>query len=245
MSSLQYELVRVCSEKILNVNMNDTVWCKATLPVSRGGLGIRRTEELALPAYLASMFSVSVLVTRIAAHGWEERKNASVLRWQELTALEVPAEPTRHVQKAWDSPLVERCINDLIGRAGNNEATKARLLAASEKESGAWLQALPAASLGTLLDRNALRISCALRLGAVVCQTHECRCGKTVDELGHHGLSCKFSAGRQVRHSQFNNVIHRALCSAQIPAVREPPGISRDNGKRPDGLTLVPWKQGR
>ena len=32
--------------------------------------------------------------------------------------------------------------------------------------------------------------------------------------------------------------------TAPIPAIREPPGLSRDDGKRPDGLTLLPWAYG-
>ena len=30
-----------------------------------------------------------------------------------------------------------------------------------------------------------------------------------------------------------------------MPSVLEPTGLSRRDGKRPDGLTLVPWKRGR
>ena len=37
----------------------------------------------------------------------------------------------------------------------------------------------------------------------------------------------------------------RALIRAEIPSVREPSGLSRDDGKSPDGLTLVPWQSGR
>jgi len=32
---------------------------------------------------------------------------------------------------------------------------------------------------------------------------------------------------------------------AETPAVKEPRGLSRDDGKRPDCLTLVPWQSGR
>jgi len=32
---------------------------------------------------------------------------------------------------------------------------------------------------------------------------------------------------------------------AAIPAVKEPAGLSRDNGKRPDGVTLLPWAKGK
>jgi len=37
----------------------------------------------------------------------------------------------------------------------------------------------------------------------------------------------------------------RALKSAEIPSVREPPGLSRTDSKRPDGATLIPWSRGR
>ena len=50
-------------------------------------------------------------------------------------------------------------------------------------KSGAWLNAIPCASLGTLLDNESLRIGVAVRLGLCVCSPHKCRCGVLVDEL--------------------------------------------------------------
>ena len=46
-------------------------------------------------------------------------------------------------------------------------------------------------------------------------------------------------------HAWLNDLIHRVLIRAEIPSVREPSGLSRDDGERPDGLTLVPWQSGR
>ncbi len=59
------------------------------------------------------------------------------------------------------------------------------------------------------------------------------------------GLSCKRSAGRWSRHLTLNETIHRALASVGFPSRLEPTGVSRDDGKRPDGMTLFPWKKGR
>ena len=39
--------------------------------------------------------------------------------------------------------------------------------------------------------------------------------------------------------------MHKALVAAQVPSRLEPPGISWSDGKRPDGVTVVPWKSGR
>ena len=50
--------------------------------------------------------------------------------------------------------------------------------------------------------------------------------------------------GRVQRHAQINDLIHRALIRAEIPSSKEPLGLSSDDGKRPDGLTLVPWHSG-
>ena len=54
---------------------------------------------------------------------------------------------------------------------------------------------------------------------------------------GTHDLSCRKSAGRHSRHSEANGLIRRACASAGVPALLEPPGLSRSDGKRPDGIT--------
>ena len=35
------------------------------------------------------------------------------------------------------------------------------------------------------------------------------------------------------------------MSSAKIPAILEPVGLSREDGKRPDGMSLFPWKNGK
>merc|ERR1711963_212811 len=42
-----------------------------------------------------------------------------------------------------------------------------------------------------------------------------------------------------------NEIMKRALVSAEIPARREPLGLCWKDGKRPDGVTLFPYKQGK
>ena len=75
---------------------------------------------------------------------------------------------------------------------------------------------------------------------------HLCNhCGSPVDVLATHGLSCRKSQGRHLRHSSINALLKRSLSSAKIPSKLEPSGISKSDGKRPDGVTLCPWKCGR
>ena len=44
------------------------------------------------------------------------------------------------------------------------------------------------------------------------------------------------------RHAAITHIIHRALTSAGVPATLQPPGLLRSDGKRLDGVSMVPWR---
>ena len=90
-----------------------------------------------------------------------------------------------------------------------------------------------------------LKVTCGLRLGSPLCHPHRCICGVMVESNGRHGLTCKMQMGRRSRHDQINDLIRRSLVQGKVPAVNEPSGLSRADGKRPDGLTLTTWKSGK
>lgn len=46
-------------------------------------------------------------------------------------------------------------------------------------------------------------------------------------------------------NAALNDIVHRSLSLAGIVSTLEPSGLSRSDGKRPDGLTFVPWERGR
>ena len=46
-------------------------------------------------------------------------------------------------------------------------------------------------------------------------------------------------------HSEINKIFSMAFIAASFPNKLEPYGISRRDGKRPDGITSYPWSQGR
>jgi hypothetical protein len=233
-------------ESILNVEISDQMWVQASLPVSMGGLGIRGTQDLAIPAYLASIASTSDLVSQISAafpNTPNPAREEALSSWFEISGEEVV--PLSNLQRAWEAPILEKISTSLIANA-SSLTSEARIRASLRKESGAWLNALPCAPLGTFMDNDTLRISAALRLGAKTCHPHSCQhCGKPVDELGTHGLSCQKKAGTYMRHSEINKIIKEACSSANVPASLEPSGTFRDDGKRPDGLTLGPWSKGK
>ena len=66
-----------------------------------------------------------------------------------------------------------------------------------------------------------------------------------VERDGLHGLSCTKSAGRFSRHATLNSLIKQTLGSLDLPSMLEPRGLYRTDGKRPDGVTLIPWEMGK
>ena len=108
------------------------------------------------------------------------------------------------------------------------------------------MNALPISSLGLRMDNDTIRVAVGLRLGVPLCRPHTCvHCGSDVDAQGTHGLSCRYSQGRHFCHAAMNDIVHRSLVAAKIPARLEPSGLQRSDGKRPVGVTVVPWRSGK
>ena len=63
-----------------------------------------------------------------------------------------------------------------------------------------------------------------------------------VERDGLHGLSCTKSASRFSRHATLNSLMKQTLGSLDSPSVLEPRGLYRTEGKRPDGVTMIPWE---
>ena len=233
----------------INFNVGDSSWLQATLPVNAGGLGFRSASNLAPSAFLASADGASglmrqLLPANLSSISYSEWYSA-LSAWKSGLPAETPLPTSRNRQKSWDKPKVDHLYDTLLSRC-NDQVEKSRLLAAASRESGAWLNALPISSLGLRMTNDTIRIAIGLRIGAPLCMPHTCcHCGKDVDHYGRHGLSCRSSQGRTSRHQILNEVIHRSLTAAKVPCRLEPSGLYRADGKRPDGVTTIPWSKGK
>ena len=228
---------------------DEKAWLQASLPVKLGGLGVRRAVQLAPSGYLASTAATAELVSTILPSTHHSLPvPASVLalkKWSEGHNCVPPTGTEAMKERNWDSISAEATASSLLEGA-SDDVERARLLAAMDKDAGAWLQALPISSMGLRMDDSTLRIAVGLRLGSPICAPHLCQhCGAEVSASGTHGLSCKSSKGRHIHHAAINDIIHRSLTTAGLPSRLEPPGLSRSDGKRPDGMSLVPWSSGR
>ena len=234
---------------IINVDLSPSQWLQASLPVSLGGLGVRSVSMLAPSAFLASAAETKELQDIILSAD-SDSLDPEFLRiediWYTLSnASRSEISVSNLSQKRLDSAVANCLHSEILKTCSSKPVEMARFLAVSAPHAGDWLNALPISSCGLRLDDEAIRIAVGLRLGTRLCVPHLCLCGARVDEFGTHGLSCKQSAGRASRHSFINDLIWRALRKAQVPACREPLGLSRTDGKRPDGVTQIPWSNGK
>jgi hypothetical protein len=233
--------------KITNCDLSENQWLQAGLPIRDGGLGIRRVSSLALPAFLASAAGSLSLQDAILAQADTKPDSYFALylpRWEAAVGGPPPDRPLSGKQSFWDRPGV---LSDKATVESNlsTEHGKASFLAASAPHSGDWLLSLPITACGLRLEDDAVRTAVALRLGVSLCVPHICHCGAQVDAFGVHSLICKHAAGRISRHQAINDVIARAFVTADIPVSKEPTGLSIKDNKRPDGLTLLPWREGK
>ena len=240
------EILRQAICCIVNINLTEVQWLQASLPVRFGGLGIRSVSSLAPSAFLASAVSTSILQNLILPSSCHTDSHVSRTEdmWCTLSKCSLPPGVESYSQRSWDDRVSETVYADLLGGTTDNH-NKARLLAASAPHSGDWMHALPISSCGLRLDDEAIRVAIGLRLGTSLCEPHTCVCGTPVNVLGTHGLACKRGAGRMGRHQFLNDIIWRALNRANVPAVKEPSGLIRSDGKRPDGVTQIPWSEGK
>ena len=161
--------------------------------------------------------------------------------WRELSLAEPPANPA--CQKLWVQPIADRQWDKLLDEADIGSIS--RLRGCRAPGAGDWLNALPSGTLGLRLNDEQFSTAIAVRLGAPVCSVHTCVCGAEVERSAQHALVCNKMKSRHSRHRLGNDIILRALKAAEVPATLEPLGLSRTDGKRPDGASLLAWKGGK
>ena len=145
-----------------------------------------------------------------------------------------------HGQRAWDDPCCQR-LSSLLLSSAVDDTERARLRASLTASSGAWLQAFPILSVGLRMDDDVvIRLAVGLRLGANLCEPHTVSLWMPVARTGWPGSEVQDSPPPRPAQRR------RVACDAASPgAVLKGAGLSRSDGKRPDGVSLIPWSRGR
>ena len=148
--------------------------------------------------------------------------------------------PKKYCVQIWTQLVFVKFAQDLISRM---DEMRSKISDAHQGKFGTrWLNVAPCKYLGLKLDAQQLRISIGLRLGANICVAHTCHFCQRIERDGLHCPSCATSAGRSSRHATLNSLIKQTLGSFDLPSVLEPRGLYRTDGKRPGGVTVIPWE---
>ena len=129
--------------------------------------------------------------------------------------------------------------------SSTDPATKARLLSTATKEAGAWLNALPLAQSWTTVlfalpsIYEWVLIWWKLTNVSVEQQWIERALLASAVELEE-------LVGEYFNTKQPMKLFVRLWCQlGGIPSILEPVGVCREDAKKPDGMTLIPWENGQ
>ena len=152
------DLIRSTLQSILNVQLTDSSWKQAILPVRLGGLGIQIASRTALSTYSSSVcgsanLSTIFLPDRFAEFiGFNDARFLIYLdAWKSLSSSVPPDSQSMSRQRNWMSPLDEASHNEVLS-AAHNQIDLARLIAVAAPYTGASLPAIPMSMIGSRLD---------------------------------------------------------------------------------------------
>ena len=118
-----------------------------------------------------------------------------------------------------------------------------RHLTASTMEFGLLYTGLPSSRNGTPHSDQALYVAVGIRLELYVAAPGLCGCGSVLDAHEDYTLSCNM--GSRAVPENINDRIRTALAKAGCVSVLEPAGLTRTDGNRHDGVTVLPFERGR
>ena len=98
------DLLRTGLENITNLSISDIQWIQASLPVSTGGLGVRRVASLALPAFLASAaatHTLQSLLLRNSHHSPDLHRDNLLSTWLTTFSSNSPSAPSDEKQSGF------------------------------------------------------------------------------------------------------------------------------------------------
>ena len=123
-------LLRASLSKLINVDVSESAWEQASLPVRFGGLGIRSAVSLASSAFLASAAGATNLVNSLLPqrlHNASDSALAIALTvWQNQAGPNAAAPDGAHCrfQKSWNVPVC-KALADVGLNAAQTEADRA------------------------------------------------------------------------------------------------------------------------
>ena len=204
---------------------------------------------------MASAASTATLVLKLLPlflHPIADRSTLNILAaWQSAVepATLAPVDMAATRQRAWDDSCCQRSSSLLLSSAVDD----------SGSGHGSAPASLPCQALGCRLSRFHPWPADGRRrhqggggsgVSALTCASHtHAHAMSSWMPVARTGWPASEVAGAlsPPSHSLLNDVgpCGGDALRAQVPSCKEPAGLSRSDGKRPDGVLLIPWSRGR
>lgn len=115
-SLLQYdEVLKNSIESIFNIALSNRAWIESSLPIKKGGIGIRHASDIALPCFLSSLYDASALLDQLLPKNYrlvDLEKVESEDHWCGKFG-ELPEESLRIYQGVWESYEIDQKIENV------------------------------------------------------------------------------------------------------------------------------------
>ena len=243
------DLMREALGSVVGRPLEDKQWDQASLPVSKGGMGLRRGVLHSPASYISSVAHSFPLVTEILSpivyspFGVDEALTIlnSVVD-EPLSFEEAKAKTKKELTHAIDLSLQ----NSVFAAASTIE-DRVRLSGVAKSRAGAFLNVVPSPGLGNSMHSQEFRCAAQYRLGAPIFeQDGPCpACNRPSDKYGHHAIACAVNGERISRHNQLCNVLFKTAQKANLGPAREFRGLIPGSSSRPADVFLRNWERGR
>ena len=155
-------------------------------------------------------------------------------------------EQVKHETQKSLSFRVDSFLHQELLERTTSDRDRARLGSLGLKNAGAWLNAVPNASLGLHLRPQEFRVSILYRLGIpLFMEEGPCpACSTLSDVYGDHAISCGSSGERIARHNLLRDAVFHSAATAHLAPLREEKALLPQTDLRPADVLVPHWGPG-
>jgi hypothetical protein len=217
--------VLMCLENLLSCALDPPARNQASLPLSRGGPGLRSAAQHAPACYIASLknamefSSLKLSLDQACVDSLNQLVSSPFQTDLNLTQSQLSSKI--------DSVVLEKLLSSA------SSTSKARLKSILGSHATAWLSVIPSTRLGTKFNHTQFQTAMKLFLGLPVYSKDSiCPCQKPLDKCGIHSLACKSKGDIISRHNSIRDVIFQNCKDAGMTVKKEKAGLLGDHGDK-------------
>ena len=242
-------------ESILGASLTSEAIQQAALPVSKGGLGLKKAASHCFAAYLSSTIQTSCIVDRILPNFPHRRQVQEVLDdflatsgpISDSTENDLKSLHPSHFSQSKLSHIIDTNIqNNLLTKASqiSDSRSLARLRSLTLEHSSDYLNVIPSHTSGLSMLPQSFRHAILYRLGLPIYPTPDPRCpacGSQMDSYGDHTIVCATENERICRHDSLRDLIFETATHAGLFPKKEVRSLVPDSQKRPGDVYIPTW----